>query len=133
MVGQSVNWDFQWSQVVGRAWADDDFKRRLLADPAEVLEEYDLTPPAGLRVEVHEEPAAVPPSTEDVLHLVLPVKPSQDELSEDDLCGVGGGGVFAWCRCRCGCGGCGACVACIACGCGRCGCHHPPRPDEEEV
>jgi hypothetical protein len=122
MLGQTVNWDYQWSQVVGRAWADADFKRRLLADPAGVLEEYDLAPPAGLRVEVHEEPAWAPPNTDDVLHLVLPPRPSEDELSEDDLCGVGGGGAFARCYCRCRCGG-----------CGRCGCHHPPMPDEEEV
>jgi hypothetical protein len=131
MLGQTVNWDYQWGQVVGRAWADDDFKRRLLADPAGVLGEYDLGPPAGLRVVVHEEPARVPPSSDDMLHLVLPVKPSEDELSEDDLCGVGGGGAFAYCWCRCRCGGCGGCGACGACGCGRCGCHHPPRPDEE--
>jgi hypothetical protein len=124
MLGQSVNWDYQWSQIVGRAWADDDFKQRLLAEPAVVLEEYDLAQPAGLRVEVHEEPAGAPPSTDDVLRLVLPAKPSEEELSEEDLCGVGGDGAFAycWCRCRCGCGG---------CRCGRCGCHHPPKPDEE--
>src|SRR5437870_4122092 len=79
MLGQSVNWDFQWSQIVGRAWADDDFKQRLLADPAGVLAGYDLAPPAGLRIEVYEEPAWVPPGTDGVLHLVLPVKPSDDE------------------------------------------------------
>lgn len=130
MLGQMVNWDYQWGQVVGRAWADDDFKRRLLAEPAAVLEEYDLAPPAGLRVEVHEEPEWAPPGTDavgtdDVLHLVLPARPSEDELSEDDLCGVGGGGAYAYCWCRCGrCGGCGGC---------RCWCHHPPRPDDDEI
>src|SRR5262245_15723113 len=124
MIGQSVNWDYQWSQIVGRAWADDDFKQRLLADPAGVLEEHDLAPPAGRRIEVLEDSAWVPPSTDDVLYLVLPVKPSEDELSEDDLCSVGGDGPIAYCYCRCRCGG--------RCGC-RCGCHHPPRPDEEDL
>jgi hypothetical protein len=123
MLGKSVNWDYQWSQIVGRAWADDEFKERLLADPAEILGEYDLAPPAGLRVEVHDDPAWVPPNTDEVLHLVLPARPSEDELSEDDLCSVGPGGpaAYCWCRCRCG-----------ACRCGRCGCHHPPRPDEDD-
>jgi hypothetical protein len=106
VLGQMVNWDFQWSQIVGRAWADDAFKQRLLADPAAVLEDYDLAPPAGLRVEVHEEPTGVPPATDAVRYLVLPVKPSEEELSEDDLCGVGG---------RTGCGGCRACGVCRPC------------------
>jgi hypothetical protein len=115
VLGQSVNWDFQWSQIVGRAWADDDFRQRLLADPAGVLEEYDLAPPAGLRIEVREEPPGVPPSTDAVRYLVLPVKPSEDDLSEDDLCGVGGGGIFAGCGgCR-GCAGCGGCGGCRSC------------------
>jgi hypothetical protein len=128
MFGQTADWDFQWSQIVARAWADDAFKQRLLADPARILQEYDLAPPAGLRIEVHEDPEWEPPSTDEVLHLVLPARPSEEDLSEDDLCGVGGGPV-AYCRCG-GCGGC-RCGGCGGCWCGRCGCHHPPRPDED--
>ena len=124
MLGQLVNWDYQWGQIVGRAWADDDFKQRLLADPAAVLKEYDLAPPAGLRIEVLEDPESVPESTDDVLYLVLPAKPSDEELSEDELCSVGGAvGVE-----RCGCEWCHRCHRCHCEWCG--GCHHPPRPDE---
>jgi hypothetical protein len=117
MLKQSVNWDFQWGQIVGRAWADDDFSQRLRADPASILKEYDLPPPAGLRIEVVEGSDHVPEDTDGVMHLVLPGKPSAAELSEDELCS-GGGAVAA---ARCGCGGCHACGRCGACGaCGGC-------------
>ncbi len=124
MLKQSANWDFQWGQIVGRAWADDDFKQRLLADPTGALQEYDLPAPAGLRVEVLEEPDWVPNDTDGVMHLVLPGKPSAAELSEEDLCSVGGA-VGAE---RCGCG---SCHRCHRCYCGWCGgCRQPPKPDE---
>jgi len=124
MLGQLVNWDYQWGQIVGRAWADDDFKRRLLADPARVLAEYGLAQPAGRRIEILEDPSWVPECTAEVLYLGLPGKPSDDDLSEDDLCSVGG--VEAADRC-----GCEWCHRCSRCHCEWCGgCHHPPRPDE---
>jgi hypothetical protein len=127
MLGQSVNWDYQWGQIVGRAWSDDDFKRRLLADPAGALEEYDLAPPAGLRLEVLEDPERAPESTDEVLYLVLPAKPSDEDLSEEELCSVGG--AVAGARCACEACGCHRCERCHCEWCGRC--HHPPRPDEE--
>jgi hypothetical protein len=124
MLGQSVNWDYQWGQIVARAWAEDDFKQRLLADPAAILREYDLTPPAGVRVEVLEDSDRVAQDTDGVIHLVLPGKPSAVELSEDELCSVGG--PVAADRC-----GCERCHRCYRCHCEWCGgCHHPPRPDE---
>jgi hypothetical protein len=128
MFKQSVNWDFQWGQIVGRAWADDDFSQRLLADPAGVLKEYDLAPPAGTRIEVIEDPDRAPEDSDRVIHLVLPAKPSAEELSEDELCSVGGGVAVA----RCGCGGCHACRGCGGCGaCGGCvWCYHSPQPED---
>jgi hypothetical protein len=117
MLTKSKTWDYQWGQIVGRAWADDRFSQRLRADPAGVLSEYDLSPPAGLRIEVLENPDRVPEDTEGVMHLVLPGKPSAAELSEEDL-GKSGGAVDA-ARCGCGgchgCGGCGGCGGCEAC------------------
>jgi hypothetical protein len=116
MFKQSVNWDYQWGQIVGRAWADDDFSQRLLADPVSVLREYDLAPPAGLRVEVLADPDQVPEDTAGVIHLVLPEKPSAAELSEDDLFSMGGAVGADRCGCGgCGCGGCGRCGGCIWC------------------
>jgi len=123
MLEQLVNWDYQWGQIVGRAWTDGDFKQRLLANPAGALQEYEVVLPAGLRVEVLDTPGRVPESTSEVVYLVLPARPSDEDLSEDELCSVGGA-VAAdrcgceWCRChRCRCEWCG-------------GCHHPPGPDE---
>jgi hypothetical protein len=132
MLKQAVNWDYQWGQIVGRAWADDDFNRRLMADPTGVLAEYNLRAPAGLRIKVLEAPDQVPEDTDAIMHLVLPNKPSESELSDDDLCSVGGGAVAGE---RCGCGGCHHCGGCGGCGgCGACvacvWCYHTPDPGE---
>ena len=117
MSKRSNNWEFQWGQIVGRAWSDDDFSQRLRANPAEVLKEYDLPPPAGMRIEVLEDPGSVPEDSEDVMHLILPGKPSAAELCEEELCAAGS--AVAAARCGCGgchgCGGCGGCGGCIAC------------------
>lgn len=127
MRGQPVNWDYQWGQVVGRAWADDDFKRRLLDDPEAVLRECDLELPAGRRVEVIEGAEWTPESSDEVMYLTLPAKPSDEELSEDELCSAGTApGVN-----RCGCEWCHRCYHCHCEWCG--GCHHPPKPDEVNV
>src|SRR5262245_49659796 len=45
----------QWSQIVAKAWADESFKRRLLADPAAVLLEQGTAVPAGVQVRVVED------------------------------------------------------------------------------
>jgi hypothetical protein len=129
MLGQLVNWDYQWGQIVGRAWADDEFKQRLLAETTAVLEEYDLAPPAGVRVELLQDAEWVPESTDDVLYLAMPARPSDEELSEDELCSIGGPETAKRCG---GCGGCGGCHRCHHCYCDWCGgCHHPPRPDDQ--
>jgi hypothetical protein len=124
MLKNSINWDYQWGQIVGRAWADNDFNQRLLADPAGVLKEYDLPPPPGVRIEVLEDPDRVPEDTDGVMHLVLPGKPSAAELCEDELCSFGSAVAVA----RCGCGGCG-CRGCGGCG-GCVWCYHSPEPNE---
>jgi hypothetical protein len=127
MLGQPVNWDYQWGQVVGRAWADDEFKERLLANPVAVLEEYDLAPPAGVRIELLRDDEQAQEGTDDVLYLTLPAKPSDEDLSEDELCSVGG--PVAGRRC-----GCEWCHRCYRCHCEWCrGCHHPPRPDDDKI
>jgi hypothetical protein len=120
MTKKSNNWEYQWGQIVGRAWADDGFNQRLRADPAGVLTEYGLPLSAGLRIEVLEDPDRVPEDTDAVMHLVLPGKPSAAELCEEELCSAGGPMAAARCggggchRCG-GCGGCGGCVACVWC------------------
>ncbi len=71
-------------QLIAKAWADEDFKKQLIANPKEVGKEYGLGAPEGVEVKVLE-------NTDKVFHFVLPPKPS-DELSDDDLDDVSGGG-----------------------------------------
>ncbi len=73
-------------QLIAKAWADEDFKKQLLANPKEVGKEFGLVMPDGVDVKVVE-------NTDKVFHFVLPPKPS-DELSDDDLDEVSGG--FCW-------------------------------------
>lgn len=68
---------------MARAWSDEAFKQRLLADPAAVLAEQGIAVPPGVEVRMHE-------NTATVFHLTLPPAPS-DELSDEQLDGVAGG------------------------------------------
>jgi hypothetical protein len=78
-----------WGQVVARAWSDEGFKRRLLAEPGAVLREQGMDVPSGVEVRVVE-------NTGRVAHLVLPPRPAEGELSEEQLAQAAGGG-------NCGC------------------------------
>jgi hypothetical protein len=105
-----------WSRIVARAWADDDFRDRLLSDPRAVLQEHGIETEGDVRVSVAE--AGEPEAPDDVLHLILPPPPS--DLSEEELLPVGVGycgcgGCHRCGRCGCGCGGCGRCGACVLC------------------
>ena len=79
-----AEWEKQWSQIVVRAWRDDAFKKRLMANPHEVLQEIGVNPPKGMQVKVVE-------NTENVVHLPLYAKPKSGQLSEEDLRQVAGG------------------------------------------
>ena len=105
-----------WSRIVARAWADDDFKGRLLSDPRAVLREHGIETEGDVRVSLAED--AEPEAPDEILHLVLPPAPS--DLSEEELlpAGVGYcgcGGCHRCGRCGCGCGGCGRCGPCGLC------------------
>ena len=75
-----------WSQIVARAWADDKFKQRRLADPGAVLKENGVAVPGGWTVKVVE-------NTDTVCNLVLPGKP-KGELTDAELQSVAGGGSW---------------------------------------
>ena len=96
MIAQQASPSQRWGQVVARAWADEDFKSRLLADPAGVLREHGIEVPPGVQVEVVED-------TEEVRHFLLPPSPS-GELSDEELSPVGAADSYSG-----GCGGCGGC------------------------
>lgn len=76
-----------YGQVVARSWADEEFKARLLADPAAVLREEGFPVPTGIEVRAVE-------STDSVLYLNLPPRPS-DELSDEQLDQVAGGSTLS--------------------------------------
>jgi hypothetical protein len=73
--------------VVHRAGSDRVFRQQLLADPAAAIHAaYGVTLPAGFRIRFVEKPADL-----DVL-VVLPDASAEEELSDDDLEKVAGGG-----------------------------------------
>jgi hypothetical protein len=72
--------------IIANCWSDQNFKRRLLADPAGTLAAEGVEVPAGLSVKALE-------NTDEVFHLVIPMNPI--ELSADDLDKVVGGSFQA--------------------------------------
>lgn len=64
------------ARIVARAWADEDYKRRLLTDPAGVLAEEGIEAPPGAEVRILED-------KEDVVHVVLPAPPPSEVREED--------------------------------------------------
>ena len=86
-----------YGRIVAKAWADEAFKQRLLADPAAVLKAEGLAVPEGVELRLVE-------NTDKVVHLTLPAKPA--ELSDEQLDDVAGGaspncGSFPQCRADC--------------------------------
>ncbi len=77
----------QYSKIMVRASADDEFKRRLLVDPAAVMREYELEIPEGVELRAVE-------STDSLVYIALPPPPGED-VSEEDLALVAGGGDTA--------------------------------------
>lgn len=78
-----------WAKLVAQAWADADFKARLLADPAAFLKEVGVELPAGIELRVVE-------NTAGLTHFVLPAPPPavsleacEERVSAGD-CGNGG-------------------------------------------
>jgi len=67
-------------RLIAKAWSDDAFKQRLLADPARVAKAEGVVIPEGSEVRVVE-------NTDKLVHLTLPAKPA--ELSDEPL-DVGG-------------------------------------------
>ena len=72
------------AKVVAQAWSDEDYKRRLIDDPAGALAEAGAEVPDGVQLRVVED-------SETVKHLVLPPPPGEGEIGEQDLELVSGG------------------------------------------
>jgi hypothetical protein len=86
-------WARKYGQVVVKAWTDEAFKQRLLAEPATVLREQGIELPSGLEVRVVED-------TERRRHFVLPRRPAEGELSEAELDQAAGGTCSCACTCQ---------------------------------
>ena len=75
-----------WAKIVAKAWADEDYKQRLLADPASVLTTEGLDVPAGVEFKCVE-------ATEAHVWLVLPRMPKDAgsvEVGMERLAAYGG-------------------------------------------
>jgi hypothetical protein len=69
-------------KVIAKAWSDADFKARLLANAAEILQAEGIEIPAGVKIDVVE-------NTNEHFYLVIPNQP--EELSDEQLDKVAGG------------------------------------------
>ena len=94
----------QWAKIVAKAWADEDYKRRLLDDPGAVLSEEGMKVPEGLQISVVE-------ATEKQAWLVLPPKPETGKIGRIEEVGqrLAAGCLDQCCMCSlcytgCGCG-----------------------------
>jgi hypothetical protein len=65
-------------QVITKAWNDESFKQRLLADTMAVLKEEGVDVPAGLEVRAVE-------NTEKLVHMIIPLKPASEEFKSAKL------------------------------------------------
>lgn len=76
----------EFAAVIGRAWVDEEFKKRLLDDPATVRKENGIEVPEGMTVRVVERKEN---------EVLLTNAPKTDEMTEEQLekiaAGVGGG------------------------------------------
>jgi len=107
----------QCSLIVANAWADDEFKDRLVSNPRAVLEEFGVDISPATEVCVVEDPDALVDVDESRFQFFLPAKPAAD-LWEEDLTPPAvaycySGGCYRCYRCGCGCGGCGRCGCAI--------------------
>jgi len=84
MAQQKDTWSKKWAAIVAKAWTDEAFKRRLLAEPAAVLTEHGMEVPPGVRCRVMEDTATV-------RHLTLPLRADDEQIAEEDLSRVAAG------------------------------------------
>ncbi len=75
----------EYAKVIAQAWTDEEFKKRLIEDPATVLNENGIEIPEGMAVRFVE-------GKENEILVPLPPRPPESaELSDEDLEKVAGG------------------------------------------
>lgn len=100
-------------QVIGKAWADADFKAELISDPHAAFAELGVHWPDHYNLEFYDDPSAkigdwttVGRGQTGVLRVPIPPAPSDGAVSADDLAAVGGaGGCCCCCTGLCTCTG----------------------------
>lgn len=86
------------SQLIAKCWADEAFKKKLLADPDGTLKANGVEPLEGRSFKLLED-------SEKVVHLVIPRRPT--DLTDEVLDGVVAGARSSSpcsCACTCSCG-----------------------------
>ena len=68
----------EWAKAIAQAWVDEEFKKRLLADPKAVLKEVGIEFPEHIKLNMTE-------GKEDELNLTLPLKPADLTGSVEEL------------------------------------------------
>ena len=71
-------------KIIARCWEDEEFKKRLMADPAKILDAEGVNVPDGVSIRVVED-------TDQVRTLIIPPEPSH--LDDDQLNGITGGSL----------------------------------------
>lgn len=74
-------------KIISKAWADETFKQRLLADTSTVLMEEGIDIPDGLTIMAVE-------NTDTLFHLVIPPKQMPASLDLSELASIAGGRVL---------------------------------------
>jgi hypothetical protein len=71
-------------KIITRAWEDNAFKQRLLADATSIFAEEGIAVPGGIQVKVVE-------NTDTVFYFVLPQQPGPRTLSPNEIITIAGG------------------------------------------
>ena len=91
MAGQELS--KKMGQIIAKAWNDESFKKRLLADATTVIKEEGVDVPAGFKVRAVE-------NTDKLIHVIIPVKPT-GELNAEKLRAIADGSEPFVKGCKC--------------------------------
>ena len=95
-------------RLIKKAWADATFKKKLLTDPKPIIADATgVELPGDVSVKIHED-------TPGVKHMILPVNPNSEDLSDADLEAIAGGGLSKGVQTATGCGIAGAVTGGVA-------------------
>jgi hypothetical protein len=82
-------------KAIAKAWLDEGFKKKLLADPTASLKAEGVEIPPGIEIRIAED-------TANSRNLVLPLRPSKDEVSDEELRSGEGGKFLTMFTFQCG-------------------------------